>query len=381
MINEVIIEYFQSHKNTYLEFTKGINIIHGASDKGKTAILRGLRWCIYNQPSGDSFISHFRPKDDPTAVTIRTQGKEITRLRQKTDNLYKIDGEEFSGFGRNVPQPIQDLLNCSYINIQEQFDSPFLLSDSTAELTSKLNEIANLSIIDVSLGNISKRVKRLKTDIKYAKKEIDSLSEELKKYNGLRKLDVYIKKLEKSQKEKQILINNITDAKTLLNTQKSLVSDIIVIPDVQILNNLESARERVLLQSEKVFEVKELINKNNELKKSIIEIPSYTIIDDLLVISRKTSDYYDKISIMKELLDERNNLKNSLTKIPSYAIIGQLQKQKERVETMTYKVKNVKTLLENKITIQKQINKINREIFSLKKQFPSVCPTCGKKYD
>ena len=55
-IEKVILENFQSHKFTSVEFDRGLNIIVGASDSGKTAILRAIKWALYNDPAGDYFI-------------------------------------------------------------------------------------------------------------------------------------------------------------------------------------------------------------------------------------------------------------------------------------------------------------------------------------
>ena len=55
-ITKVHLENFQSHKNTSLEFDRGLNVILGNSDSGKTAILRAIKWALYNEPQGDYFI-------------------------------------------------------------------------------------------------------------------------------------------------------------------------------------------------------------------------------------------------------------------------------------------------------------------------------------
>jgi ABC-type transporter Mla maintaining outer membrane lipid asymmetry ATPase subunit MlaF len=51
-IKKLIIENFQSHKYTEVDFSEGFNIIFGPSDYGKSAIIRALRWVLYNEPGG-----------------------------------------------------------------------------------------------------------------------------------------------------------------------------------------------------------------------------------------------------------------------------------------------------------------------------------------
>ena len=64
MIKSLKIENFQSHKDSYLEFSNGINIISGKSNNGKTAILRALNWVITNRPQGIAFKSTFSDKKE-----------------------------------------------------------------------------------------------------------------------------------------------------------------------------------------------------------------------------------------------------------------------------------------------------------------------------
>jgi exonuclease SbcC len=52
MITQLNITNFQSHVKSVLKLSPGINVICGPSDSGKSAIIRGLRWVIENQPTG-----------------------------------------------------------------------------------------------------------------------------------------------------------------------------------------------------------------------------------------------------------------------------------------------------------------------------------------
>ncbi|WP_035425703.1 AAA family ATPase, partial [Halalkalibacterium ligniniphilum] len=55
-INTVRLENFQSHLDTSIDFSTGLNVIVGQSDSGKTSILRAIRWVLYNQPRGTDFM-------------------------------------------------------------------------------------------------------------------------------------------------------------------------------------------------------------------------------------------------------------------------------------------------------------------------------------
>lgn len=66
-IKKVIIENFQSHKYTELDFDEHLNVIVGPSDQGKSAIIRGIKWALFNEPSGNFFI---REGENDCSVTI-----------------------------------------------------------------------------------------------------------------------------------------------------------------------------------------------------------------------------------------------------------------------------------------------------------------------
>ena len=59
MIRSINIKNIQSHKDTTLEFSPGINAIVGSSNKRKKAVLRALYWAVYNKKlRTDTLLSH-----------------------------------------------------------------------------------------------------------------------------------------------------------------------------------------------------------------------------------------------------------------------------------------------------------------------------------
>lgn len=55
-LKRVRLENFQSHRNSVIDFDRGLNVIVGPSDSGKSAIIRAIKWALYNEPSGNYFI-------------------------------------------------------------------------------------------------------------------------------------------------------------------------------------------------------------------------------------------------------------------------------------------------------------------------------------
>ena len=144
-LEKIILKNFQSHNYTELDLSRGVNVIVGPSDSGKTAIMRAIRWNLFNEPSGVDFV---REGESEVSVTVRFQdGIEITRLRGKSKNQYILRQPEedeviFEGFGTHVPQEIRETTGIYKVmlddkkslplNFSDQLEGPFLLQETDA---------------------------------------------------------------------------------------------------------------------------------------------------------------------------------------------------------------------------------------------------------
>ena len=208
MITKLKLRDFQSHKRTELDFSVGVNVISGPSDSGKTAILRALRWAVFNKPSGDSFISHW---SDSCAVKVYFEGGGyVERGRAKNENYYlwSEDDEKFTAIGTGVPEQIEKFLNLSQINFQGQLDAPFLLSDSPGGVARHLNSVANLDLIDLGTTTINRWAVKAKNEVSNMEELEGDLVLELDKFDGLDLLGPRIKQLRDDRLELTGLIYN-----------------------------------------------------------------------------------------------------------------------------------------------------------------------------
>ena len=202
MIESLKIKNFQSHKEADLEFSSGVNAIVGPSDCGKTAILRALRWVVFNRPSGDAFRMEGTRK---VSVALRTtEGFEIIREKDHTRNLYLLLSEsgdsEFTAFGQSVTEEILRVLNLTRLNFQEQHDPPFLLSSSPGEVARHLNDLVNIDVIDSSQKIINREIRRIRNDISTSVERIEQMETEITEYDYLPELEGRIAELEGRQR-------------------------------------------------------------------------------------------------------------------------------------------------------------------------------------
>jgi AAA15 family ATPase/GTPase len=186
ILERATISNYQSHKKTVLDLHHGVNVVIGLTDCGKSALFRALQWPITNRNGDKGFRSKWGGKTD---VELKfSDGKEISRVQQDKDpkNAYylfdPINGvdEEYSALKtlatpNNIPEDITQALNMSDINIQSQFDPPYLLTVSSGEVAKTLNKVANLEDIDTSISNIQKQVRENKSNIKATETNIEGL--------------------------------------------------------------------------------------------------------------------------------------------------------------------------------------------------------------
>lgn len=172
MIKQLRLTNFQSHADSICEFSDGVNCIVGASDSGKSAILRALYWVIHNRPSGTSVI---RNGETEAQVVVTTDDAEVLRIRTKSKNDYTVtrDGQStvYSTVGRDVPEDVTTTLGLREINLQSQFDPTYLLFDSPGQVAGVFNSFTNLDKVDKAVQRISSELRSLSTTLERAEAE------------------------------------------------------------------------------------------------------------------------------------------------------------------------------------------------------------------
>lgn len=177
MFKKIKIINFQVHQEKEIHFAPGITTIKGATDSGKSSIIRALRWVCLNDFAGEEFI---REGASQAAVSVQVDSSIIRRRKGKGGNLYKLDKAVFKAFGRgSVPQEIESFLQIDEMNFQAQHDSPFWFSESAGEVSRQLNRIVDLSVIDTSLANVAGLLKRSSYRIGLGEERVDQLKQEI----------------------------------------------------------------------------------------------------------------------------------------------------------------------------------------------------------
>lgn len=346
MIKSIRVQNCQSHKDTFLKFDSGVNVIVGDTDSGKSALMRSLRYALWNRPSSKALISHW---GGVLQVELKLDNDTIIR-KSDSKEIYLLNDLEFHSFGTKVPEEIEKVINMNEINSQEQIDSFFLLTESPGYVASYLNKIANLEQIDSTIKSIKKElnetnrlIEHQSTDLKKKEAELksfDFLSEFKKELSVADELqseisvsEVHINVLEKSI-AKLSEINNAIDEKRELLLLK---------PDIDAA--LETI-EKIDSIDAKLSAIKKAVNKLQELDEKITKLES--------------------VSKLKELVDEAINLQSKQ---------NDMDADLRKLNSITGKLSNITEKIEN---LQSEIA-TDKEVYETELHKLGKCFFCGSK--
>jgi len=351
MIKQLNIKNFQSHKNTTLEFHPGVNTIVGPTDSGKSAIIRALRWLIWNRPTGEAFRSTWGGE---TQVRITTDQNQFLRIKDK-GNVYAlsndpegVDWTEYVAFGSDVPEDIQKALNIDETNLQLQLDSPFLLSSSPGEVSAYFNKIAHLDQIDKGVKYAQNKIRTITSQINSDERRVEELSTEIKKYDYIDKFEIEFEIVEQMGQEWQQKIT----------TQNKLES---IITNIKNINQRIYQYERTILLEEQVEATLQLYKERETRIQQSEDI--YASITNIIYIDHQI-----------ETIEKTSKLLPQIDKILS--LIAEANEKEEDQE-------NLEKLIHHIAQTEKDVQNTEKEIKSLKselhKHMPKVCPLCGNK--
>lgn len=180
---KINIKNYQSISEAELDLKVGINLIIGASNSGKTAILRAVNSLLTNPSAAKR---HIKNKTDSCEITLTgvTNVPSVTWQRTKKGSTkYIVDNEEYTKTGNtNLFELMNYNANFIYdekgvINIQGEWDKPFPFSRTESELFKLLENI-------FSISDSCKVLKLIKNDDDQLSKQIKELGEDINSYEN-----------------------------------------------------------------------------------------------------------------------------------------------------------------------------------------------------
>ncbi len=229
MIEQVELRGFQSHQETMFNLQKGLNVITGPSDAGKTAIIRAVRWVAFNEPQGEAFVNE---RVGEAEVKITLQNKAIitkTRRKGKTSYIVQQDtDDEGSTFEKSeVPLEVTRLLGIekhnfgdfeTALNFSFQLDAPFLISETASAGAKVLGKLAGTESVDLAIKGVSKDTHAARNMRSQAEKDMERIVGSLFEYQHIDDAKQSLETAEMLMEQVEISNTNLEDLKEYRNS-------------------------------------------------------------------------------------------------------------------------------------------------------------------
>jgi DNA repair protein SbcC/Rad50 len=292
MFKSLRTKYFQSHRNTFLDLSEGVNVILGLSQSGKTALIRSLRLLIDNRPSGAKYYSRFAPDKGATEIELETREGDKIKLekivrrkkdgeKELEDTIYYLNGQDFSGTQKDVPDQIRDALNMGELNIQRQFDQPFLIISSAGEVARTINRITKLDQVDNWVTVLTKRINEQRRETDLLEKQAKEIEIELAKYKGFEDLEVIVEsfnviagELKAKRSQYQSLDQFLVKIEDIQRQLDKLSPALDIAADIEKIAAFDAEIKVLLKQCDLIGQVLDINDEIKELQKLIDDLQS-----------------------------------------------------------------------------------------------------------
>lgn len=331
-IKELILTNFQQWKTGKISFTKGLNILVGNTESGKSTLFRAINSILTGKMPED----YIRKGTKGCEVKINFEDSTyFRRLRSKKENIADADGLIFERVGKDIPFEYfrklgntgiefgnKELSLCSY----NQFEPHFFITLSDYDKSKLIGTICGIDTVDKLVDSINKDIRSNNSNIKFLEQQI----EEQKTEKEVKDKEFEI--LDKKTKELSNVLNSIQNNFKTLNNLLNLKDKSILIQNN--INTYQSRKNALKLKIDefnniKTKELQNLFNLKinlNNINKQILDINNKKLVlsnikfdsdkvaflDDLIFLKEKLKNYADKIT---EFTNNKNNIESKLKEL------------------------------------------------------------------
>ena len=284
MIASVQIKGFQSHIDSSFTLSPSLTVITGPTDSGKTAIIRAIRWVVFNEPAGETFVNQVTGEaivtftlDDGTVITKgrRKGGRTVhhlvpaggtSQIFEQADVPPEITAA--TGITRQMFGDFETALNFAF-----QLDAPFLISEAPSAGAKVLGKIAGTEIVDQALKSVAKDTYGARQDKLQADKRIEQLTEDLQQYEDVDLLKDQVKTCELLL-EKFDQLRGKRETLSALQSQKDVLDQKQAALDTELQRYLalpaaEQNLQEVEAGAQRLQQLAELAQKHEQLEAAI----------------------------------------------------------------------------------------------------------------
>ncbi len=347
------VKGFQSHANTALDLRENFICVVGANNIGKSALIRAVRWLLYDALRGSRFI-----KKGQTEASVELQiGKTIVqRLKAKGVNAYVVNGKRLDAIKTGAPPEAMDALVTHPvqidkdlvlpINVVQQKDDPFLMGETGTTRAKILNALTGHHVLDVAIRHTVVETRRLQSEQKHLGERSDQLADDAKAFKDLPKQEERVAKARKQQNRLETLVERARRGRELFESHTAAAKRRFA---------AETLSERQLPQVDRLWSRAEAaLKRNGELQEAV--------------------ERYEMAVRARRAVETRPERPLPL-----------LEKAWERAETLKAKkmvldqIRNYQVQAGNaRQTLNLLLQQLDRGLAQLQMLKGTLCPTCGE---
>lgn len=391
----LILKNFEKHSDLQLNFHPGVNVIIGESDKGKSGILRALEWIRNDKPSSERVMSRPVERSATTEAILGVDGKEIKRLKSKSNNEYWVDDKKLKAWGRgNIPIEVSSLLNMGEINYHKQKDNPFLLDSTGGSVAKALNEIVNLTEIDEIISKSKVGVKLSKNELNVAEKQLKGFEKQLLGYDWVTDFDIELKSLESLEidiKDKTDVYNELD--KILLDEKEiqKEISEITVVTSLSSLcDEIFDIQNEINAKENVYFDIQDIVKNEKENRDEIGQLNKISLLFEdcnaIFLIEQEISDLFYKQTSLRNLqvviADVETDIMIAKGTSNLSILCDEILDIQKDIDTKTEKYNAIYDLSTEQKKITRLLDSERKELLTknnLKEEaIAGECPLCGR---
>lgn len=305
MLKKIIIQNFQSHKNTVIDLEK-MTVIYGLSDSGKSALRRAIQCVVNKSPF------YLRTSNNVTEGSIVIEfddykierNVKVKKIRKCPNCKYELNGEsvcpscavpipiqfskdvyiindkdEYERFGIELPEHIQkelgfyidkfDTKSVNY-NVMSQFDDMFFIGKTYDSIRNKMINllVPDSDIIGKTIQEFKEEKNNLTADVRTYTTLIKETETKISNFNidDVEKISEYIGKLESYETElanKKKIVTELCGIHASLTNLNLIDEDIVKYS--KYINNFVTVFDKIKQNKNKVKVLKELQESLNNI--------------------------------------------------------------------------------------------------------------------
>lgn len=370
MIQEIRLENFQAHRQLRLALSPGLNVIVGPTDRGKSAIIRAIKWLALHE-SQDGIITH---GETSVKVGVKTDDGPIVRFRDKKKYGYKLGQVEYLACGKEQPKDVQARHNLSEINFQGQHDPHFLLSLTPGQAAKEINKIVALDDIDVALTWIKTREIRSNTEIELSEARCSDLGVQILTFSDLDNRLAILRSVEAIVIAGETMAKMSSDINKIVEECRSLGEQMVAV------NAKEIAGQRYLAAVSRLTEIrasKQALGSvliDYRASESLPRLDALAAsLEALVTMKRNRVDF---VTTVAELVKVMLDIDSVSLEIPK--LLGKAEcivtATRDRKTVLVEMVNSLKELRQQFVGVDSEIKAVE----TAKGAMGQFCPTCGQ---